>query len=120
MSNPLLLKKKPNIEFHFLEHGFQLNDTETALNSGFYSYQEIQSVVLHRVWFPRLSVWMRVFTTFLNGVPFFPDADSYKFSSIVIQTDSLKIGIWLTNTTMAKQAKKLKEMLDKVDGEIKA
>ncbi len=112
MSESILLKTDPKIEFHFQADGFQLNDDQTENHSGFYAYGDLESVELNRVWFPKLSVWMRVITTFLNGVPYFPDADAYKYSSMIIRSESSKIGIWLTDMKMAKQARMLKEVLD--------
>jgi hypothetical protein len=108
----ILLKTSPKIEFQLLDNGFQVIDEQTDENSGFYTYKDVQSVELNRVWFPRLSRWMRVITTFTNGVPFFPDADSYKLASVIIRNKDKKLGMWLTDVKMAKKAKELKEILD--------
>lgn len=112
MSESILLKKEPKIEFLFSEDGFQIIDEQTDRNNGFYSYKELQSIELNKVWFPKLSVWMRIITTFLNGVPYFPDADTYKTASLIIHGRKSKIGVWLTDTAMANQAKRLKAYVD--------
>ena len=50
------------LEFQLLEDGFQLIDEQTQQNSGFYAYEELQSVELDKAWFPRLAQWMRATT----------------------------------------------------------
>ncbi len=99
------------MEFHFLNNGFQFIDGHTEENSDFYSYHDLQSVELNSVWFPRLAQWLRVITWVLNGVPYFPDAESYKKASLIIHFRNTKLNIWLTNSYMAKQAKKLADLL---------
>lgn len=113
MSEHIVLKKSPRIEFQLLDNGFQLIDEQTKRNSGFYSYNDLQSIELSKTWYPRLTTWMRVITTILNGVPFFPDADSYKNSKVVIHFRKSKLGMWLTDSRMADEAKMLKKLLDK-------
>ena len=108
----ILLKKEPKIEFQFQETGFQLIDAQKESNSGFYSYQDIQSVELNKVWFPRFSKIMRAVTWVLNGVPFFPDAESYKIANIQVQTTDSILGIRLTNSYMADMSRKLKKKLE--------
>lgn len=113
MREIIILKNSPKIEFQFLENGFQLNDEQTALNSGFYSYKDLESIELNKIWFPRLAQWLRVFTWILNVVPFFPDAESCKKSNVILHLRKTKIGMWLTDPYMVDNAKKLKEILDK-------
>ena len=112
MDENIILKKKPKIEFQFLDNGFKLVDGQTERNSGFYSYNDLQSIELNNVWFPRLAIWLRIITWIFNGVPYFPDADSYKKSNLIIHFRKRKLGIWLTNTYMAGEAKKLKKFMD--------
>ena len=113
MSETIILKKNPKIEFQLLHNGFKLIDKKTEQNSGFYYYYDLQSIELNKVWYPRLASWLRIFTWILNGVPYFPDAESYKKANIVIHLVKTKIFIWLTDSNMADKAKRLKELLDK-------
>ena len=112
MSENIILKKNPKIEFQLLENGFNLIDGQTERNSGFYSYSDVQSIELNNVWFPRLAKWLRIITWILNGVPYFPDAESYKKANLVIHFRKTKLGIWLTDSYMANQAKRLEELLE--------
>ena len=112
MSKNIILKNDPKIEFQFLENGFELIDRQTNRNSGFYSYDDLLSIDLDNAWFPRLSNWLRAITRIINGVPFFPDSDSYKKAKLTIHSEKSSIGIWLTDTSMAEKAKKIKELLD--------
>ncbi|PLX11110.1 MAG: hypothetical protein C0597_15680 [Marinilabiliales bacterium] len=113
MSENIILKKNPRIEFQLLDTGFELIDGQTERNTGFYSYDDVQSIDLNNVWFPRLAKWLRLITWIFNGVPYFPDAESYKKSSLIIHFRNTKFGIWLTDTYMAEKAKRIKELLDK-------
>jgi hypothetical protein len=113
MSNNLILKSNPRIEFQLQSDGFQLVDDETQQNTGYYAYKDIQSVDVNKAWFPTLAKWLRGFTWILNmGVPFFPDAKSYKKANLLIQLKNTKFGIWLTDVDMADRAKRIKEVLD--------
>ena len=113
MSDNIVLKKNPKIEFQLLDNGFQLIDEQAERNSGFYSYSDLKSIELNKVWFPRLAKWLRIFTWIFNGVPFFPDGESYKKANVIIHFRKTKLGIWLTDSYMADKAKMLKESLDK-------
>ena len=113
MNENIVLKKNPKIEFQLLDNGFQLIDEQTELNSGFYSYHDLRSTELNKIWFPRLAKWLRAFTWIFNGVPFFPDAESCKKANVVIHFRKKKLGMWLTDSYMADKAKMLKELLDK-------
>lgn len=108
----ILLKKNPKIEFQLLDNGFNLIDGQTEQNSAFYPYGDLQSIELNNVWFPRLAKWLRIITWILNGVPYFPDAESYKKSNLIIHFTNTKLGIWLTDSYMADKAKKLEQLLD--------
>jgi len=112
MSENIILKKNPKIEFQLLDNGFELIDGQTKQNTGFYSYNDLQSIDLNKVWFPRLAKWLRIITWILNGVPYFPDAESCKKANIIIRFRKMKFGIWLTDSYMADKAKRLKELLD--------
>ena len=112
MSENIVLKKNPKIEFQLLENGFNLIDGQTERNTGFYSYNDLQSIYLNKVWFPRLAKWLRIVTWILNGVPYFPDAESCKKAKLVIHFRKSKLNIWLTDTSMADKAKRLKELID--------
>jgi len=112
MDNNIILKRKPQIEFQLHENGFELIDRQTAENSGFYVYSDLQSVDLNSVWFPRLSNWLRAISWILNGVPYFPDSKSYKKANIIINLKNSRLGIWLTDAYMADKAKVIKKLLD--------
>ena len=112
MDNNIIIKKTPKIEFQLLNDGFQLIDEQTEQNSGFYSYNDLKSVELHKTWYPRVAKWLRVITWMLNGVPFFPDSESCKQANIKIHFSKIKIGLWLTDSTMIDKAKMLKGALD--------
>ncbi len=112
ISENIVLKDNPKIEFQLLDNGFQLIDEQTERNSGFYFYDDIQSFELNKMWFPRLAKWLRIFTWIFNLVPFFPDAESYKKASLIIHFRTTKLGIWLTDFYIADKAKRLKELLD--------
>lgn len=113
MSEKIILKKEPKIEFQLLDNGFQLIDNHTEKNSGFYTYNDLLSIELSKTWFPRFAKWLRAFTWILNGVPLFPNAESYKKAKLIIHLRKMKLGMWLTDTQMASNAKILKEQLDK-------
>jgi len=113
MNKNIILKNNPKIEFQLLDNGFQLIDEETERNSGFYAYNDLQSIELNKTWFPKLAKWLRIFTWIFNGVPFFPDAESCKKAKVIIHFRKAKLGMWLTNPYMTDNAKKLKELLDK-------
>ena len=112
MNKTIILKKSPKIVFLFQGNGFHLIDEESTENSGFYNYNDLQSIELNKVWFPRLAKWLRRITWIINGVPFFPTAAEYKKASIVIQFKKSKLGLWLTDTNMADKAKQLKNILE--------
>jgi len=112
MNNHFILKNNPRIEFQLLDKGFNIIDSSSKNNSGFYAYADIQSIELNNAWFPRVSKWLRVFTWITNmGVPYFPDAESYKKSSLILHFNQSRIGIWLTDSTMTDNAKILKDTL---------
>ena len=112
MGENIILKSNPKIEFQLLDYGFRLFDGQTKNNSGLYSYNDLQSIELNKIWFPRLAKWLRIITWMLNGVPYFPDAESCKKANLIIHFESTKLGIWLTDSNMARKAKRIKEILD--------
>ncbi len=113
MSENIILKNNPKIEFQLLDNGFKLIDGQTERNTNFYSYHDMQSIELNKVWYPRLATWLRIITWILNGVPYFPDPESYKKANLVINFRETKLKIWLTDLKMANKAKTLKAMLTK-------
>lgn len=116
MRENIILKNNPKIEFQFLEHGFQLIDGQTAHNNGFYAYNDLKSSDVSKPWFPRLAKWLRIFTWILNGVPYFPDAESCKKANLIIHFRKTKLGIWLTDSQMTAKARRIKELLDEKTG----
>ena len=112
MRENIIFKKNPQIEFQFLDNGFKLIDTLTEQNSGLYAYDDLQSIELTMIWYPRFAKWLRIITWIFNGVPYYPDADSCKKAKLVIHFKKTKLGIWLTDPKMAGKAKKLKQALD--------
>lgn len=111
MNETIVLNKNPRIEFHFLEKGFKLIDDRVVNNKGFYPYDELHFIALNNLWFPRLAKWLRAISWIFNGVPYFPDAESYKKANLIIHLRNVRIGIWLTNSYMATQAKMIKTIL---------
>ncbi len=116
MLENIILKKSPKIEFQFRDNGFHLIDEQTERNSGFYSYTDLRAVELNKIWFPRLAKWLRAITWIFNGVPLFPNAESYKKANIIIKFGNSKIGLWLTDSYMVGNAKLLKKFLDRRTG----
>ena len=93
MSEKIILKKNPKIEFQLLDNGFNLIDSQTERNSGFYSYNDLRSIQLNNAWFPKLAKWLRTITWIFNGVPFFPDAESFKKANLKFRFRNTKFGI---------------------------
>lgn len=114
MSQNVILKINPKIEFQLFESGFKLVDEQTKQNSGFYSYNDLQFIELNNVWFPKFAKYLRSITWILNGgVPYFPNAETYKNASLIFNFKKTKLGIWLTDVYMAKSAKKLEKLIEK-------
>ena len=112
MATHVILKKSPKIEFQLHDLGFNLIDGQTESNTGYYAYNDLQSIELNKAWFPRFAKWMRAFTWILNGVPFFPDAESCKKAKLDFHFRKTKLGIWLTDTYMADKARSLERLID--------
>lgn len=112
MSESIILKNNPKIKVQFLDNGFELIDEQTKKNSGFYAYAELQAIDLNNIWFPMFAKWLRPITWLLNGVPYFPDAASYKKTNIIFRFKKTNLGIWLTDSSMANKAKRIKELLE--------
>ena len=116
MNQNIILKKNPKIEFQLLDNGFQLIDEQTEHNSGFYDYNDLQSVELDKTWYPRLAKILRAITWVFNGVPLYPDSESCKKAKVVIHLRKTKLGLWLTDSYMTGKAKTLKRLLDEKTG----
>ncbi len=84
MGKNIVLKKEPKIEFQLFDNGFQLIDGQTEQNNGFYAYNDLQSIELDKIWFPRLAKWLRIITWIFNGVPYFPSAETCKKANCII------------------------------------
>ena len=112
MNQSIVLKQNPRIEFQLMDHGFQVIDQQTSDNSGFYPYQELESVELNNAWFPRVAKILRVVTWILNGVPYMADEQSCKKANVIIRFKKGMLGMWLTDSKMTDQAKNLKEKLE--------
>ena len=113
MTHSIKLKQNPKVEFEFLNNGFNLIDCETKVNSGFYPYNELESVELNKLWFPGLAKVLRAITWILNmGVPYFPDGKSYKKANMILHFKRSNLGIWLTDSHMTGNARKIKQMID--------
>ncbi len=118
MSQNIVLKNNPKIEFQFLENGFTLNDGQTKQNSGVYPYSDLESVELIKPWFPTLAKWLRRITWIFNGVPYCPDADTCKKANLIIRFKKSNLGIWLTDSQMTGNAKKLNQLLEEKTGRL--
>lgn len=112
MGESIVLKKNPKIEVQLLDKGFKLIDEQTKRNNGFYPYTDLHAIDLNNIWFPRLAKWLRPITWIFNGVPYFPDAASYKKANVIFHLHKTKLGIWLTDSSMADKAKRIKALLD--------
>jgi len=112
MTESIVLKEYPRIEFQLLDSGFRLSDGRTEGNSGLYAYSDLQSIELNKTWFPIVAKCLRAITWIVNGVPYFPDAETCKKANLIIHFGEAKLGVWLTDSKMAKKAKLLKKLLD--------
>lgn len=112
MTNNLVFNINPKIECQLHNNGFELIDRQTAMNSGFYSYADLQSIDIINGWFPKLSKYLRAITWILNGVPLFPDADSFKKSKLIFHFKEHVLSIELTNACMVKKAKRFKALFE--------
>lgn len=111
MSENIILKDNPKIEFQFLDNGFKLIDGQTERNTDFYSYHEIQSVELNKVWYPKLVKWLRYTTWLINGAPLVGEIS--KKAKLVLNIRKTKLTIWLTDSEMVEKAKRLEELINK-------
>lgn len=100
----------PNIRFHLREKGIEIHDEKSSEDKHFYFYDDLDEINLSHTWFPRLAKILRCFTWILNaGVPFFPDAQTFKKASLEIKYDGGVLNYWLTDVSMVRQAKILKK-----------
>ena len=112
MNSNFILKKNPKIEITFKDCGFELIDVQNMQNTGFYMYSDLVNIELNNIWFPRFAFLLRGLTWILNGVPYFPDAESYSKSSLILHFEKTNCNFRLTSTFMDNKAKALKKLLD--------
>ena len=112
MSKTIVLKNNPKMEFQLLDNGFKFIDCQTEGNTGFYSYHDIQSIELNKVWHPRLVRWLRYGTWLLNGAPMVA-CESSKKANLVINSSQTKLKIWLSDSDMADKAIRLMDLLNR-------
>ncbi len=113
MNANIILKNSPKTEFQLLENGFELIDGETEQNNGYYTYNDIQTIELNKLWFPKLTYWLRYATWLITlGAPMVGEGP-WKKAHIIIDIGKKKIKIWLTDSDMADKSKKLVELLNK-------
>ena len=111
MAETIILNSDPKTEFQLLDHGFKLIDGQRERNTGFYAYDDMQSVELHKLWYNGLVKWLRYGTWLINGAPLvdeFPEK-----GSLDITIGKNKLTVFLTNADMLKKAKKLVGLLNK-------
>ncbi len=108
----LILDLNPQVKFELKENGFQIIDSGSEENSGFYLYKNVESVDLNNSWFPSFSNWIRIVTCLFNVVPFFPDADTCKKSSLFFRYKDKGFGFWITNVSMVEEAKQIKAFIE--------
>ena len=111
MAEHIILNSDPKTEFQLLDHGFKLIDGQRKRNTGFYAYDDMQSVELHKLWYNGLVKWLRYGTWLINGAPLvgeFPEK-----GSLDITIGKNKLTVFLTNADMLQKAKKLVGLLNK-------
>lgn len=111
MSENIVLKNNPKMEIQLLNKGFKLIDGQTEGTADFYSYHDVQSVELNKVWYPRLVKWLRYTTWLINGAPLVGEIS--KKANLVIKSSKTKLTIWLTDSDMVEKAKRLVVLLNK-------
>ena len=99
------------MEFQLLDNGFKLIDGQTERNTSFYSYHDMQSIELNKIWYPRLVKWLRYTTWLINGAPLV--GESSKKANLVINIRKTKLTILLTDSDMVDKAKRLVKLLNK-------
>ena len=111
MAQSIILNNDPKTEFQLLEKGFKLIDGQRARNTGFYPYQDMESVKLNKLWYNGLVKFLRYGTWLINGAPLvdeFPEK-----GSLDITVGKSDLTIYLTNTDMLEKAKNVVALLNK-------
>jgi hypothetical protein len=111
MGEHFVLKNDPKTEFQLLDDGFILIDGQRERNNGFYAYDDMESVELHKLWYNGLATWLRYTTWLINGAPLVDEIP--KKGSLVIGIGKTKLTVYLTNADMLLKAKKLVALLNK-------
>jgi hypothetical protein len=68
--------QKQKNEFQLIDNGFQLINEQTARNSGFDTYQDLESIELTKTLYLRFARVLGVFSGILNIISLFPDAEN--------------------------------------------
>jgi len=111
MDQNIILNNNPRMEFKLSENGFELIDGQTTKNSGVYSYSNLKSIQLNKVWYPYVVKWLRYISWLMNGAPL--AGETTKKANLKIILDDRILHIWLTDLKMTNKAKTLKTMLTK-------
>ena len=109
--NIILKKNNPRIEFQLLDNGFKLIHGQTERNTDFYSYHDIQSIELNKIWYPKLVKWLRYTTSPIFGAPLVGKIS--KGANLVLIIRKTKHTIWLIDSDMVDKAKRLVELINK-------
>ena len=111
MTKNIILNNDPKTEFQLLDNGFKLIDGQRKRNTGFYPYDEMQSIELHKLWYNGLVKWLRYGTWLINGAPLVDEIPEK--GSLDITIGKTKLTVFLTNADMLQKAKGLVTLLNK-------
>ena len=111
MTKNIILNNDPKTEFQLLDNGFKLIDGQRKRNTGFYPYDEMQSIELHKLWYNGLVKWLRYGTWLINGAPLVDEIPEK--GSLDITIGKTKLTVFLTNADMLQKAKGLVALLNK-------
>ena len=111
MTKNIILNNDPKTEFQLFDHGFKLIDGQRKRNTGFYPYDEMQSIELHKLWYNGLVKWLRYGTWLINGAPLVDEIPEK--GSLDITIGKTKLTVFLTNADMLQKAKGLVTLLNK-------
>ena len=111
MTKNIILNNDPKTEFQLLDNGFKLIDGQRKRNTGFYPYDEMQSVELHKLWYNGLVKWLRYGTWLINGAPLVDEIPEK--GSLDITIGKTKLTVFLTTADMLQKAKGLVTLLNK-------
>lgn len=109
MTENIVLNNDPKTEFQLLDDGFKLIDGGRERNTGFYAYDDMQSVELNPLWYNGLAKWLRYGTWLINGAPLVDEIPEK--GSLVITIGKTKLTVYLTNTDMLRKGKELVSLL---------